>query len=135
VKINSPYSPAKEIQEGDLAILSSRENKGFCIQVEEITPAGDIKVRFLDSQLPGFFVQANFLIPSGKPASTLLKHIESRGVEFNKALEEERKFPDFEEKKTRSAKPAAKKPLTEVQKNYLGELIKARLKELAKKGD
>jgi len=138
MKLKSKYSPASELLEGDLVIMNCDPGKGFCVVVEGLKTADEVAVRFLDSQLPAFFLPANCLIPSGKQSSLLLKHLESRGLDFNKALDEERRMPDFAPRKAKkSASPKEKKPLTEIQKNYLGELIKARLKELGakEKGD
>lgn len=131
------YTPSrKPLEVGDLVVMLASP-RGYCAQVIDIQRFS-VSVRLLDSD-PGFgsvlTYDRNELIQTGKQAQTLVNQYEPTPESFDEALDLERAIPDFSKVKIKKkgggqTRKKIDKPLTEFQKKQIGDMLRARLKEL-----
>lgn len=133
----SLYTPARTLNVGDLAITLD-DPRGYCVVVSEIDRTGGCfygaSFYFLDDKDKiEHKCDIKALIPTGKTPLSFLELYEPDPISFDRAIDLERKFPDFVVKSTKPKSKGggvkrAKKELTDVQKKLITELVLRRLK-------
>lgn len=137
------YTPSrKPLEVGDLVVLLASP-RGYCAQIVDIQRFS-VSVRLLDAEpsIDSLLTYGrNELIQTGKKARIFTHQYEPNSIDFDNSLDLERGLPDFNKFKVKKKGPGKivlktkkePKKLTEFQKKQIGDMLRARLKEL--KGD